>query len=755
MATTRNFLTSTDSLVRFPVNSAINQTPEYLNNNGAPLYNWTFSNASGVVVANIVKLPSCNSLLVVPSSTADVFIRLNSVTVDGTVRAERNPVSYLFHCLVLSQEPAYVLSKLTAAGYDATPRDTRITRDQFTAIRSNVVTFDPDQDLPSASYLGSDPDMDIELQISNHGGYPFYLTFPALVDVDAWKYNAFVSSSLRYIPTMYRDIDEAQEPEYPYFRLIDALSYRMGEAAQIQSNWFRFEPNELPSDANETDTWTRSQLTDPYISPKDSLEWSSNIIGRPLFKETYAINPTTGLVQSWQDYSYPLEMTTLLNADLATVSNVSVSTDLVVVAKWSPVRSATTGSINLSNALIDGVLVGGVTVATGDRVLVKHQSNPAQNGIYIVASSGAATRATDADSAGEFSDGKAVLVTEGTLSGTYWAAQVPTSLTLGSSSIEFAQTLSPGVIDGVDIVDGANVLLLNQNDPAENGLYVISSITGAARHPQMNQSSELLDGLYIEVSNGSRFTNTLWRLFAETPMILGVDPLRIFYVDRRLDFLRSQVATAMYGHRAGSFSSIRDAARRFLVGSRSVVVDSNIPNQFYITVRTLLDETVGIDAVDTWSGCRVATTEDVDLTTEVDSGKVIDGIVLAAGDRILVWNQTALSENGIYVVQASGPAVRATDANNVSEFSTNKSVYVELGIINGDTYFTVSTLPTTIDVSNIEFTLTSNLGSSDIILKSLEPARPVGYVFEHKTLHKFTFTLDSPSLGRFGSGTLG
>lgn len=53
------------------------------------------------------------------------------------------------------------------------------------------------------------------------------------------------------------------------------------------------------------------------------------------------------------------------------------------------------------------------------------------------------------------------------------------------------------------------------------------------------------------------------------------------------------------------------------------------------------------------SPCRVATTGNVTIAAALVTGQTIDGTVLAAGDRVLVWNQTTPSENGIYVAGAT------------------------------------------------------------------------------------------------------
>ena len=78
----------------------------------------------------------------------------------------------------------------------------------------------------------------------------------------------------------------------------------------------------------------------------------------------------------------------------------------------TPVRVASTANINLTNALINGATIDGVTVATGDRVLVKNQDTASQDGIYDVVASGAASRSSDTDTAAEL-NGAAVFVKEG------------------------------------------------------------------------------------------------------------------------------------------------------------------------------------------------------------------------------------------------------------------------------------------------------------------------------------------------------
>lgn len=82
---------------------------------------------------------------------------------------------------------------------------------------------------------------------------------------------------------------------------------------------------------------------------------------------------------------------------------------------------------------------------------------------------------------------------------------------------------------------------------------------------------------------------------------------------------------------------------------------------------------------------RAASTAAVTLSAIV-TGATLDGVTLQAGDRVLLKDQTAGAENGIYTVSASAP-VRATDADTTGEL-VNASVFVESGTVNADRNYT-------------------------------------------------------------------
>lgn len=87
---------------------------------------------------------------------------------------------------------------------------------------------------------------------------------------------------------------------------------------------------------------------------------------------------------------------------------------------------------------------------------------------------------------------------------------------------------------------------------------------------------------------------------------------------------------------------------------------------------------------DAKASVRVATTAAGTLASDFENGDTIDGISLVTGDRILIKNQAAPEENGIYIVNASGAPTRATDMDAWAEVP-GAFVAVELGTANADT----------------------------------------------------------------------
>jgi len=108
------------------------------------------------------------------------------------------------------------------------------------------------------------------------------------------------------------------------------------------------------------------------------------------------------------------------------------------------VVAATTANITLATDVENGDVLDGVTLATGNRILVKNQSTASQNGIYVVAASGAPSRAADFDSSAEIDGGDFVFVTGGTVNDNRGFVQINTVGTVGTDAIEFSQFSGAG-----------------------------------------------------------------------------------------------------------------------------------------------------------------------------------------------------------------------------------------------------------------------------------------------------------------------
>lgn len=113
-------------------------------------------------------------------------------------------------------------------------------------------------------------------------------------------------------------------------------------------------------------------------------------------------------------------------------------------------------------------------------------------------------------------------------------------------------------------------------------------------------------------------------------------------------------------------------------------------------ITNLATPTVGTDAANmqfvldtvnaiSWKNeVRVATTAAGTLATSFANAQVVDGVTLATNDRIMIKNQAAGAENGIYTVNASGAPTRATDADSAAEVF-GMVAFITSGTTNGGT----------------------------------------------------------------------
>lgn len=92
--------------------------------------------------------------------------------------------------------------------------------------------------------------------------------------------------------------------------------------------------------------------------------------------------------------------------------------------------------------------------------------------------------------------------------------------------------------------------------------------------------------------------------------------------------------------------------------------------------------------------------------------QTVDGVALVAGDRVLVKDQTAGEENGIYIVVDAGAWSRSADADTSAEVNPGMFVFVEEGTVNADTGWVLSTDATiTLGTTELVFIQFSGAGT--------------------------------------------
>ncbi|EIK65323.1 phage tail protein [Pseudomonas brassicacearum] len=122
--------------------------------------------------------------------------------------------------------------------------------------------------------------------------------------------------------------------------------------------------------------------------------------------------------------------------------------------------------------------------------------------------------------------------------------------------------------------------------------------------------------------------------------------------------------------------------RMNLIVSNTANVELKIDPSVVLATRQYVDSKIleELYKLDSKQSVRVATTANIALT----GLQIVDGVTLLAGDRVLVKNQTAAKDNGIYVA-GSAAWQRAPDADSNAEVTSAMILSVEQGATLADT----------------------------------------------------------------------
>ncbi|WP_124313084.1 phage tail protein [Pseudomonas chlororaphis] len=132
----------------------------------------------------------------------------------------------------------------------------------------------------------------------------------------------------------------------------------------------------------------------------------------------------------------------------------------------------------------------------------------------------------------------------------------------------------------------------------------------------------------------------------------------------------------------GQNSGRHQVVRVHVITSSTANIQLKIDPSVVLATREYVDQRImeELYKLDSKQSVRVATTANIALT----GLQTIDGIVLAAGDRVLVKNQVVAKDNGLYVA-AAGFWARAADADSNAEVTSALLVSVEQGASQADT----------------------------------------------------------------------
>lgn len=112
---------------------------------------------------------------------------------------------------------------------------------------------------------------------------------------------------------------------------------------------------------------------------------------------------------------------------------------------------------------------------------------------------------------------------------------VDASLANAINKLDFKQsvlvaTSAPVVLAGVQQIDGfavpagARVLVKNQAQPKDNGIYVVGADSWV-RASDADSSDKVTPGLIVTVERGTTNADSIWQLVSDGPLVLGTSPL--------------------------------------------------------------------------------------------------------------------------------------------------------------------------------------------------------------------------------------
>ena len=281
---------------------------------------------------------------------------------------------------------------------------------------------------------------------------------------------------------------------------------------------------------SSTSTLTNKTLTSPKINEDVALTATAtelNILDGATLSTTELnyVDGVTSAIQTQLDAKLALAGGTMTGAiamgtnKITGLGTPTDSTDAATKAYVDAVseglhihpaaRAAVLTNIAIATALENGDTAGGVTLATGDRILVNGQSTASENGIYVVQASGQALRATDFDTAAEVDSGDFIFVSSGTYANTGWV-QTLKPATIGTDPISFTQFSGAGTftagngltLDGTVFSIDTTITQTRVADVSDTEIGYLNGVTSAIQ-TQLNSKFASADASTTNITEGT------------------------------------------------------------------------------------------------------------------------------------------------------------------------------------------------------------------------------------------------------------
>jgi hypothetical protein len=213
----------------------------------------------------------------------------------------------------------------------------------------------------------------------------------------------------------------------------------------------------------------------------DNLTINGNEISSTNTNGTISLNPNGSGVVNVNNSRISSLLDPTQAQDAATKAYVDAVKQSLDIKKSA--RVATTAAITIATALNVGDAIDGVTLADGDRVLVKNQTDASQNGLYLAGSS--PVRAADANTNAEVTAGMFCFIEEGTVNGDNgFVLTTNDPITLDTTDLTFTQFNGAGqIIAGDALSKSGNTLNVNDDNitlEVNNDTLRIKGITTTA-----------------------------------------------------------------------------------------------------------------------------------------------------------------------------------------------------------------------------------------------------------------------------------